>query len=94
MLGTGGRQTKPDRKSNRLCLCPAPVAPPHILISFYLCPREEVTVGRPWVKGGLNVNSDTERLSSFLGVTQLIGAGLSLHRKSLRSGTAQDVKGW
>lgn len=47
MLGAGGRQTKPDRKNNRLCLCPAPVAPPHILISLYLCLREEVIVGRP-----------------------------------------------
>lgn len=94
MLGAGGWQTKPDRKGNRLCLCPAPVAPPHILISLYLCLREEVTVGRPWVKRGLNVNSNTEKLSSFLKVTQLVWAGLSLHPKSLRSGTAQDFKGW
>lgn len=94
MLGTGGWETKPDRKGNRLCLCPASVAPPHIFISFYLCLCEEVTVSRPWVKGGRNVNSDTERLSNFLEVTQLIWVELSLHPKSLRSGTPQDFKGW
>lgn len=75
-------------------LCPAPVAPPHNFISFYLCLCEEVTVGRPWVKGGLNVNSDPERLSNFLEVTQLMWAELSLHPKSLRFGTTPDFKGW
>lgn len=51
-------------------------------------------MGRPWVKGGLNVNSDTERLSNFLEVTQLMWAELSLHPKSLRFGTTPDFKGW
>lgn len=46
-------------------------------------------------KGGLDVNSDTERISNFLEVTgQLIWAELSLHHPgSLRPGTTQDFKG-
>lgn len=72
VLGTRGSETKPDRKENRFCLCPGSATPPHIFIKFYPCICEEMTVGQPWNKGDPNVNSDTERLSSFPKVTQLI----------------------
>lgn len=32
MLGTGGRQTKPDRKGNRLCLSALPPWPHHTIL--------------------------------------------------------------